>query len=248
MVRIIAIGGGKSGRAGTRYETKKIDREIVRISGRKNPKLLFIPSPSNFQEDYFKVLKKNFGALGCRVSPLYLTGPEPIKKDIERQVLCSDIIYVGGGNTLKMLKYLRKHGLDKILRKAAKNNIVLSGLSAGAICWFRSGCSDSRKFTDPKADLIKIKALDLVPALLCPHYDVEKDRKPGLKRLMKKTTEIGIAIDDCSAIEIIDGKYRIITSKRQARAYRAYWKDGKYNQEVIETKDLFSPLDGLLRK
>lgn len=182
MVKIVAIGGGENGRPGTKYETEQIDKEIIRLSGKKHPKVLFIPPPTQFQEDYFKVMKKVFVRLGCEISPLYLSNPKPNKKELENNILGSDIIYVGGGNTLKMLKYWRKHGIDTILKKAAKQDIVLSGLSAGAICWFRTGCSDSRKFTNPEAGLIKIKALDYVPALYCPHYDVESDRKPDLKK------------------------------------------------------------------
>lgn len=248
MVKIIAIGGGENGRPGTKYETKQIDEEIVKLSGKKHPKVLFIPPPSPFQESYFQVMEKVFVRLGCKVSPLYLSNHKPIKRDLENTILGSDIIYVGGGNTLKMLKYWRKHGIDKILQKAAKQDIVLSGLSAGAICWFRSGCSDSRKFTNPDAGLIKIKALDYVPTLYCPHYDAEADRKPDLEKVMKRTTEIGLAFDNCSAIEIVDDKYRIITSNRQANAYRTYWKNGQYHEEIIEKKRTFSPLDELLRK
>lgn len=248
MVKIIAIGGGENGRPGTKYETKQIDEEIVKLSGKKHPKVLFISPPSQFQESYFQVMEKVFVRLGCKISPLYLSNPKPIKRNLENTILGSDIIYVGGGNTLKMLKYWRKHGIDKILQKAAKQDIVLSGLSAGAICWFRSGCSDSRKFTNPDAGLIKIKALDYIPALYCPHYDAEADRKPDLEKVMKRTTEIGLAFDNCSAIEIVDDKYRIITSNKQANAYRTYWKNGQYHEEIIEKKKTFSPLDELLSK
>jgi dipeptidase E len=248
MVKIIAIGGGENGRPGTKYETKQIDEEIVKLSGKKHPKVLFIPPPSQFQESYFQVMQKVFVKLGCEISPLYLSDPKPKKRELENTILGSDIIYVGGGNTLKMLKYWRKHGIDKILQKAAKQDTVLSGLSAGAICWFRSGCSDSQKFTNPDAGLIKIKALDYVPALYCPHYDAEADRKPDLEKVMRRTTEIGLAFDNCSAIEIVDDKYRIITSNKQANAYRTYWKNGQYHEEIIEKKKTFSPLDELLSK
>jgi dipeptidase E len=248
MVKIIAIGGGENGRPGKKYETKQIDEEIVRLSGKKNPKVLFIPPQSQFQESYFQVMQKIFVRLGCEISPLYLTNSNPNKRELENKILDSDIIYVGGGNSLKMLKYWRKHGIDEILHKASKRNIVLSGVSAGAICWFKSGCSDSRKFNNPNAGLIKIKALNFIPALYCPHYDLEEDRKAELKKLMKRTTEIGLAFDNCSAIEIIDDKYRIITSNRQANAYQVYWKKGKYHEETINKKKTFTPLDELLKK
>ena len=104
MVKLIAIGGGENGRPGTKYETRQIDEEIVRFSGKNHPKVLFIPPPSQFQEDYFKVMQKVFVRLGCDISPLYLSNPNPNKRELEETVLGADIIYVGGGNTLKMLK------------------------------------------------------------------------------------------------------------------------------------------------
>ena len=91
---------------------------------------------------------------------------------------------------MKLLKIWRRLGVDEVLLEAYKRNVVLSGLSAGAICWFRYGSSDSRKFANPNAGLIKIKGLNLFNALYCPHYDVEIDRKPHLKELMRKTQEL----------------------------------------------------------
>ena len=248
MVKLIAIGGGENGRPGTKYETRQIDEEIVRFSGKNHPKVLFIPPPSQFQEDYFKVMQKVFVRLGCDISPLYLSNPNPNKRELEETVLGADIIYVGGGNTLKMLKYWRKHGIDKILQKAAKKDIVLSGLSAGAICWFKYAQSDSWKMTNPENPYIRVHGLDLIQALCAPHFTREKDRYSDLRDIMKRSTGVGIALEDCCAVEIINREYRLITSKPDAQAYKVYWKNNKYHQETIEKKKTFSPLDELLRK
>ncbi|MEI8328020.1 MAG: peptidase E [Candidatus Taylorbacteria bacterium] len=248
-MKIVAIGGGEIGRSGFPVETTKIDKEIIRLTGKSKPKLLFIPTASSDSEGYARVVEKHFDTnLGCKVDTLYLLKQKPSRKEIEDKILNADMIYVGGGNTLKMMNVWRRYGVDKILVKAGEKGVVLSGVSARAICWFRSGSSDSRRFTDPKADLIKVRGLNLVPALFCPHYDFEKDRKPDLKRLMKKTSGVAIAIDNCCAIEIIDDTYRIISSKKTANAYRVYWKKGKFYEEVIEKKNTFLPLAGLLKK
>lgn len=248
MVKIIAICGWENGRSGTKYETKQIDEEIVKLSGKKHPEVLFIPPISPFQESYFNQMQKIFRRLGCKMSPLYLNDVRFSTKELEKTVLCHDIIYVGGGNTLKMLKSWRKYGLDRVLLKATKKDIVLSGLSAGAICWFRYGCSDSRKNTNPKKGFIRIKGLDLVQALYCPHYNDHLNRKSDLKKMMERTNEIGLAFDSCSAIEIIDNEYRIITSNKKANAYRVYWKNKQYYEEIVEKKNTFSPLKDLLIK
>lgn len=254
MGKIIAIGGGEIGRPhenGGFYpvETTSIDKEIIRQSGKANPKLLFIPTASNDSEEYFKVVKKHFTKLGCSVDVLYLIKDKLSKKQIEYKILTSDIVYVGGGNTLRMMTLWRKIGVDTILRKAYKNGVILSGLSAGSICWFRFGNSDSRKFTSGTNKLIKVTGLGLINALNCPHYDEEEHRQNDLKRMMKTTKKIvSIALENCCAIEIIDNKFRIIKSKPGAKAYKIYWKGRKYFKEEIISKKEFECLDTIINK
>lgn len=247
MQKIIAIGGGEIGRTGYPVETTQIDKEIIKLTGKKNPKLLFIPTASSDSEEYIKVVEKYFGQkLKCKIDVLYLLKNKLSKKEIEDKILKSDIVYVGGGNTLKMMQIWRKLGVDKILIKAHQKGIVMSGVSAGSICWFKYGNSDSKKFSDSNANLIKIKGLGLINALHCPHYNVEDYRKVDLKKMMKKTSGIAIALDNCCALEVIDDKYRIIASKKTANAYKVYWKANKYHEEIIKKEKEFKPLNQLL--
>jgi len=250
MGKIIAIGGGEIGRPNTKIETKKIDSEIVRLTESNKPRLLFLPTASSDSILYFNVVKKYFGdKLKCNIDVLYLIKNKYSKKEIEDKIFSADIIYVGGGNTLKMMSCWKKLGVDKILKVAYKNKkIVLSGLSAGAICWFKYGCSDSLRMVDDTASLIRINGLNFIPALFCPHYDVEEDRKICLKKIMKKTSGIAIAVDNCCAIEIINEQYRIISSKDTANAYKVYWKNGKYFENTILKCKEFNSLKTLLRK
>lgn len=249
MKKIIAIGGGEIGRPGYSIETTKIDKEVIKISGKKNPKLLFIPTATDDSQSYIDIIKKYYGKkLGCKIDVLLLVKEKPGINEIRNKILKSDIIYVGGGNTLKMMNIWKKYGVDKILKEAHNKGIVLTGLSAGSICWFRHGNSDSRRFHNPKADLIKVSGLNFINALHCPHYDFEKHRKSDLKKMMKKTSGIAIAIDNCCAIEVIDDKYRIIDSKSSANAYKVYWKNNKYYEEVIKKDTKFKLLDDLLKK
>ena len=229
-MRIVAIGGGEIGRPGTKVETTKIDKEIIKLTGKKHLKLLFLSTASNDSESYFEVVKKHFEKrLKCKVDVLYLTKNSG---NVENKILSSDIIYVGGGNTLKMMKIWRKLKIDKILRKAGEKDIVLSGVSAGSMCWFKAGLSDSRKMNNPKAPYIKVNCLGFIPFLHCPHY-AEKGRKPGLKKLMKKTSGKALALDNCAAMEIIDNKFRIISSKKNACGYFVYYSKGKFFHEKI---------------
>ncbi|MDP2709468.1 MAG: peptidase E [bacterium] len=206
-------------------------------SQEKRPKLLFIPTASSDSAEYVKVVEKYFGIkLGCKIDVLYLVNRKTTKKEIKNKIFNSDIIYVGGGNTLKMMNVWRRTGVDKILKQAYGKGIVLSGLSAGAICWFKYGHSDSSKFKNKNAAYIKVKGLGLLDFLCCPHYDVEKGRNKSLKKIMKKEKISGIALDNCAALEVINNKYRILTSKRRAGAYKFYWKRGEYYEEKIENK------------
>jgi dipeptidase E len=249
MKKIIAIGGGEIGRPGFKIETEKIDKEIIKLTGKKNPKLLFIPTASSDSEDYYKIVKKYFGKkLACKTDVLYLIKNNLTKKELDNKILNSDIIYVGGGNTLKMMKIWRRLEVDKILIKAYRKGVVMSGLSAGAICWFNFGNSDSKKFNDPNASLMKVKGLGIIKALFCPHYDIEKERKGELKKMMKKASGIALAVENCCAIEIIDDTYKIISTTKSANAYKVYWKNNKYHEEIIKKEKVFKPLHHLLSK
>lgn len=250
MKKIIAIGGGEIGRPGFPIETTKIDKEIIKFTDKKNPRLLFLPTASGDSESYFKTVEKYFGKkLKCKVDVLYLSKNILSAHQIQNRILSSDIIYVGGGNTLKMIKVWKKLGVDKILKTAYEKGIVLSGLSAGAICWFKYGNSDSSKMKDKKASSIRVSGLGFISALFCPHYDFEKYRKPELKKMMLKNSVIAIAIDNCCAIEIIDNiLYRIISSKDSANAYRVFWSKGKFYHELIPKSKELKTLSSLLDK
>ena len=249
MKKIIAIGGGEIGRPGFSIETTKMDKEIIKLTSKKNPRLLFLPTASGDSEPYLQTVEKYFGKkLKCKVDVLYLSKNIFSENQIRDKILASDIIYVGGGNTLKMIKIWKKLGVDKFLKEAYEKGVVLSGVSAGAICWFKYGNSDSLKMKDKKASSIRVSGLGFIPALFCPHYDFEKYRKPELKKMMLKNSVIAIAIDNCCAIEIIDDTYRIISSKDSANAYRVFWLKGRFNHELIPKSKELKILSNLLDK
>ena len=247
---IIAIGGGRVMVPGHREpQTLSIDEEIVRRSGKKRPKLLFIPTASDDNLEYCQAIENIYQKrLSCQVDHLLLFKDRPSNRLIKEKILGSDILYVGGGNTLRMMKLWRRLAIDRILNKARKQGAVLCGLSAGAICWFRQGNSDSKKFSNEGDDaLIRVRGLDYVDLLLCPHYDTEKRRQPGLKSMMKKTSGVALALENCSAIEIIKDKYRILRSKKSKNAWRVYWKNGQYFKEKLACDPKFRSMENLLK-
>lgn len=255
MRKIIAIGGGEIGRpkedgsGAYPVETTQIDQEIALLTEKKSPTLLFIATASGDSNEYFALVRAHFTKLGfSSIDPLFLSDASLTKQNIREEILSHDAIYVGGGNTLRMMMIWRRLGIDKMLNEALERDIVLSGISAGAICWFNSGNSDSRKFTSGSNKLIKVSGLGYVEALLCPHYDAEAFRQTDLKHMMKSTPGIAIALDNCAALEVVDDTYRVITSKPNATARKVYWKRGKYFIEEIPASAHYDNIHNLLKK
>jgi dipeptidase E len=245
---IVAIGGGEIGRPGHPVETAAIDRCIVRLTGLRRPRLLFLPTAMQDSALYVETVERHFGGrLGCRVDTLYLYRQKHTAGELRSKILDSDVIYVGGGNTWRMLRRWGKMGIDALLRQAYRRGTVLSGLSAGAICWFRYGSSDSRRRLRADSPLLRIRGLDLVPALLCPHYH-DGDARAQLRAMMRRTPGVAIALDTCCAIVIVDGGYRILSSNADASAYKVYWTRGEFHEEQLPKRRAFSSLEEVTRR
>lgn len=249
MGKIVAIGGGEIGRPGFPVETLAIDRRIIELTGKKRPKLLFIPTASSDSEVYVATVQKHFGErLGCHVDVLYLVKKKTPLKLIRKKISNADVIYVGGGNTLKMMSLWRKQGVDKFLQQAHQKGTILTGISAGAICWFKHGSSDSRQKGSRDKRLIRVRGIGIVNATLSPHHLCEKNRKQGIIDIMSRTFGIAIALDDYCAIEILDDRYRLIASKPFAGAHKVYFKKGKAHYESVAKTKKHQPLKHLLQK
>jgi dipeptidase E len=240
--KIVAVGGGSMAEGATR----SIDEEIVRLTGKKNPRALFIPTASSDDLQYWGNFQKVYGdKLGCRPYVLLLLNKKISKKEIAESIEKADLIYVGGGNTLKMMRRWRVLGVDKLLRKAWEKGTVLAGTSAGALCWFQYGHSDSMAYYHPKKwDYIRVKCLGFVPFTLCPHYLKEK-RDEHYKNMIKRVGGMGLALDDCTAMEIIDDKYRIISSKKGANGFRIIKKGKNVVEEKLQQKETSTLLSSL---
>ncbi len=248
MRKILAIGGGNIGRDDKRINTTLFDREIIQLTGKKNPKLLFVPTATAGCNIYCEAIYKQFSKkLGCTVDILLLINKDPISWVIQDKIGHADIIYVGEGNTYQMMKYWRKHGVDKIMKTGLDNGAVLCGSSAGSIAWFHAGLSDSWKSEENPKKLIKVNGLNYIDALICPHYDTEIHRQLAFKKLLKRTRQIGIALDDLCAIEIIGNKFRILSVGKDAIARKMWWEKGSY-KEIVLPKNEFYSLDSILSK
>ena len=252
MATLIALGGAELGEISPQgklsaVSSDPIHREILAKTKKKHPKILYIPTAVDDSGDEIAVFRQYYLGLGAsEVEVLRLLGKEnPSQASIRRKILEADAVYVNGGNTFHMLQVWKRYGVDTLLKKAYQQGIVMSGYSAGSICWFSYGCSDSFYKHRP----FRLKAMNWHPALICPHYDSQAFRRPALKKIIKRTPGlVGIGLDEDAAIEIVDPRYRILTSAPEAKVRRTYWKQGKYFIEELENSKEFKDLNTLLTK
>ena len=140
---------------------------------------------------------------------------------------------MGGGNTRNLLALWREWGLDRMFRAAYERGTVLAGVSAGSICWFEQGMTDS--MTPPGSQqLSSIACLGFLPGN-CPHYDGEAHRRPEYHRLLRaRAIRSGFAADDCVALHFRDESLSAVVSSRdKARAYRVSLYKGEVVEEVV---------------
>ena len=194
MKQIIAVGGGGFGR---NPNQRIIEKYIIDQSSVNSPNVLFIPTASAEDKSYLVNFYTCFNGLNCNPSHLNFFQRTP---RIEGLINKADVIYIGGGNTKSMLAVWKEWKLDKLLIKAYKNDTVLSGVSAGAICWFDTGITDSWA-----SNLNYIDCMGILPGSCCPHYDSEKDRRPSVHKFIEEEKIQSVyAIEDGAAIHFVD--------------------------------------------
>jgi dipeptidase E len=231
MKQIIALGGGGFS---MEPENPLLDRYILAQAKKPNPKICFVPTASGDSDQYISDFYSFFNGQDCEPSHLSLF--KPPTKDIEAFVQDKDIIYVGGGNTKNLLVLWKEWGLDAILQKAWEQGIVLAGISAGSLCWFEDGVTDSYG-----EQLEPIQSLGFLRGSNCPHYDGEAERRPTYHKLVASgTIQSGVAADDGVAIHYIGQNiHQIVSSRPNAKAYRVSF-DGRVHEEELPTEFLGS--------
>ena len=194
---IIAIGGGGFGR---NPNHRKIEKYILELTGKEKPNVVFFPTASAENQAYIIQFYKCFTKMSCEPSHVTFFQRTPRLDSIINK---ADVIYVGGGNTKSMLAVWQEWKLDKLLLRAYNNGKILCGVSAGAICWFEQGITDSWA-----SNLNVMDCLGFLPEMACPHYQEEKDRKPDVHKMLKQgKCGPGWAIDGGAAIHFKNGKY-----------------------------------------
>jgi len=221
--KILISGGGLN---------KSFISYLVSLTGKKKPRLCFLPTAAADDPRvavYWYQLVADLDVVPF-VQNMFITSYY-MKESFENILLSMDGIIVGGGNTLNMLAIWKAQGIDKVLYKAWEKGIVLSGGSAGSLCWFEEGTTDSR----PK-ELTKIECLGFLEGSHSPHYDGEKERRPRYHNLIKSgKLKPGYGVDNNAAILFIDKTVnKVIASDKRSNAYYVDLVNGEIREKVLK--------------
>ncbi|MDB4059871.1 peptidase E [Gammaproteobacteria bacterium] len=226
MRQIIAIGGGGFGRV---IKDLKIENYIKSQCKSDSPKICFIPTATGDDNQYIENFYKAFDSIGCKTSHIdFFKRTINLVEHIKKQ----DIIFVGGGNTKSMLAVWKDWGLDALLEEAYKNGVIMCGVSAGAICWFNKGITDS--WAD---DLAIMDCLGFVDGVCCPHYDEEPTRRPYVKDSLDNADfDECIGVEGNAALHIINEEsYKSVNFGDNKNSYRISLKDNIVDEDPFES-------------
>ena len=225
--QVIAIGGGGFGRS--IYNTK-IDDYILEQCSKEKPNVCFIPTASAEDKAYTVNFYTVYSKRNCK--PIHINFFQRTPR-LDSIINKQDIIFVGGGNTKSMLAVWRDWKLDKLLLKAYNRGAILCGVSAGAICWFQQGVTDSWA-----SNLNVIDCLGFIKGTNCPHFNTESDRKPSVDEFIKsRKIDSCLASDDGSALHFKNGELiTAVSFYKNANSYKLNLNSrGDVQQEIIKS-------------
>ena len=210
--RIVAMGGGGfSARPGD----PELDRYVIESAGVPHPRICLLPTASGDPDDQIQRFYRAFHELPCIPSHLSLFRLGGVI-DIRARLLEQDVIYVGGGSLSNLLAIWRVHRLDETLRAAWESGILLCGISAGSMCWFRGGVTKSHG--DPRA----VKGLGFLPYSNSVHWTSEPERRIVYRAAVRDgRLPPGFGVDDGTAL-LFDGSdlVEVVRTHGSAGAFR----------------------------
>jgi len=219
--QIVALGGSVA-------VGGPLESFLLELTGKRRPRVTFVPTAVGDDPGSIVLFYERFTARRCDPRHVGLFGVPGA--DIRGRLLDSDLIWVSGGNTANMLAVWRVHGVDHSLREAWEAGVVLTGWSAGGICWFEDALTDSfgpqlRPLDD---------GLGFLAGSFCPHFDVEPQRRPLFLDLVGQgVLPPGVAVDDDAALVYEGTELREAVAQRPgALGYRV----GPAGEEPLETR------------
>ena len=225
--QVIAIGSG-----GTDAKNPSLELYILAQSPVKNPRVLFLGTASGDNDGYIKYFHQYFDRFPCTTDHLSLFNPPT--KDFADMICSSNVVFVGGGHSGNMLTLWKHWGIDKHLRDAYDNGTILSGGSAGSVCWFDECITDSLP-----GRLSVMPALGILPFSNSPHFSSKKRQEVYAENIATGEIKDGYAIDDDAALHFVDGEVcRSIAIKYGRKSYKMERIDGKCVKTTIPTRYL----------
>lgn len=216
----------------------QVNREFIQytaeLTGKDKPKICFLPTATGDSPYYINYWYEQCAGLDIVPSVLEVWISSPYQTQSWEEILTDvDAIIVGGGNTLNMLAIWKAQEIDKALRKAYEQGIVLAGGSAGSLCWFEGGTTDSR----PKA-LSIVEGLGYLPYSHCPHYSSEATRRPLYhENILSGALDEGYACDDLAGLVFLNGELQHgMTLDPEQKAYFVSVQEGEIVEEEIPTR------------
>ena len=228
-MKIVAMGGG--GFSAAPYGDPALDRYVLEVTERPQPRICLLPTASGDTEEQIQRFYRAYHDLPCEPTHLSLfrLGTKPV--DLRALLLGQDVIYAGGGSLLNLLAIWRAHGVDVILREAWERGVVLSGISAGSMCWFSAGVTKGHGV--PRA----VEGLGFLPASNSVHHSSEPDRRPCFHdAVLSELAPPGYSVDDGAAL-LFEG-CDLVEAVSARDGAGAFWVDAGDSSTVVET-----PLD-----
>jgi peptidase E len=221
--KTIFVYGGGNNKVFTKY--------TAALTKKSNPKILFVPTAS--ADNPANIVNWYAICEGLPVRPFVMKtflNSDPSQRTFEEMIMDMDAVIVGGGSTLNMIAIWKAQGIDTVLKKAYDKGIVLAGGSAGSLCWFTGGYSDSR----PKA-LSIVNGLGFLDYTHCPHYHSEPTRKPlYFRAVLDDKLGEGYACDDMAGILFVNGKFEKSVSQNAANNnYFIYKENAEVKEELL---------------
>ena len=214
----------------TSEEVWKLTLHTIHVCGKENPDFLLIPT-SAF-DDFNKGTLNTYNKAGCNVDKLLLSEPYITEEIVAEKIRWADIISVPGGNVKYLMEMWKKSNAVKYLTEAYESGTVLTGSSAGSMCWFAEsydncGVYDSKMFVD---------SMGLKDYVICPHY--ESPDWVSFDEDVKTRKRNGIAIEDGAALCLIDGKNYILKAKGTETCWFFDSKNNFCKTDLSENEDL----------
>jgi peptidase E len=206
---------------------------ILGLAGAAMPRVLFLGTASGDSESEVVAFYAAYDSGRCR--PAHLALFDRKVADVEAFILSHDVIWVGGGNTANMLAVWRLHGLDVALGEAWESGKVLAGGSAGGLCWFEGGITDSFGPLQPMRD-----GLGLLAGSFCPHTDTQPGRRPLFtEAVLSGALPDGYTADDFAALHFSGTTLvEAISSRQGSRVTRVRREGADVVEEPLPTRVL----------